>query len=182
MKVKFKYTKFQKIFLPLICKSEQSTKHWWCVFSLIYLFYKIRNGIKFFKIIKSFYDVKRKVLSKLMLYFYGIDVLFLRKIHCFPLWFHKSWKRTVSVALGIQKTKRKRKREKPQILKLSIKLVQEFPWHCFPGGNQSPITRIWMGTHCWSCCGKGGGPSLAQRSGTSRSCNSPSCWTWPGLC
>lgn len=106
---------------------------------------------------KSFYDVKRKVLSKLILYFYGINLLFLRKLHCFPLWFHKSWKRTVSVALGIQKTKRKR--EKPEILKLSIKLVQEFPWHCFPGGNQSPITRVWMGTHCWSCLGRVGVPA-----------------------
>lgn len=47
VKVKFKYTEFYKTILPLICKTKQSRKHWWCVFSLIYLFYKIRSGIKF---------------------------------------------------------------------------------------------------------------------------------------
>lgn len=46
-----------------------------------------------------------------------------------------------------RKQKGEKEREKPQILKLSIKLVQAFPWHFLLGGNQSPITSVWMGTH-----------------------------------
>lgn len=95
-----------------------------------------------------------------------MELTFLRKLHYLPLWLHKSWKRTVPVALEIQKIKRKKEREKRQMLKLSIKLVQAFPWHFFPGGNESPIISVCMGTHCQSCCGQGGGPSLAPSPGT----------------
>lgn len=94
----------------------------------------------------------------------------------FPLWLHKSWKRTVSVALGIQKTRRKkRKRKKPQILKLSIKLIQAFPWHFFFPQEGIKVPSPGSGVPAWHC-------PQAQRSGTSRNCSSPSSWTWSGLC